>query len=174
MKLEDAEAKLEYSLANNATVKFMIDAMIKSGCKVDRSFFTVEKCDLSVEGGFRPPDGVVLCSNHLETQDQINTVLTHELVHAFDHCRAADLDWTNCQHHACSEIRAAILSGDCAWKSEVSRGNLGIQGQLQHCAKRRAELSVAMNPHCKGQAKSAVEAVFDTCFKDTAPFERLP
>jgi inner membrane protease ATP23 len=38
--------------------------------------------------------------------------LTHELVHAYDHCRAY-VDWTNCVHHACSEVRAANLSGDC-------------------------------------------------------------
>lgn len=38
--------------------------------------------------------------------------LTHELVHAYDHCRAF-VDWSNCVHHACSEIRAAHLSGDC-------------------------------------------------------------
>ena len=38
--------------------------------------------------------------------------LTHELVHAYDHCRAY-VDWSNCVHHACSEVRAANLSGDC-------------------------------------------------------------
>lgn len=46
-------------------------------------------------------------------QEEINQALTHELVHAYDHCRAGNLDWTNCQHHACSEIRAAALSGKC-------------------------------------------------------------
>eukprot|EP00959_Pyramimonas_sp_CCMP1952_P061654 1288516-Pyramimonas_sp.AAC.1 len=136
------------------------------------------------------------------------------------------------------QVRAAVLSKDCAFSKEFSRGNFGVQGQLQvrpsprkvrtyactvhpgvyalqlrragpaqdpphgfpvthyllktpsnpplqivrvfcrcflqHCAKRRAELSVNMNPHCKGKAKNAVESVFDVCFKDTAPFERLP
>lgn len=47
-------------------------------------------------------------------QEEINHALTHELVHAYDHCRAKNLDWTNCQHHACSEIRAAALSGERA------------------------------------------------------------
>jgi len=174
MKLEEAEQKLEQSLTNDATVKFMIDAMAKAGCTVGKSFFTVEECDVAVEGGFRPPDGVVLCSNHLDTQQQISNVITHELIHAFDHCRAANMDWKNCEHHACSEIRAATLSGDCAWKQEAFRGNFGIQAQLQHCARRRAELSVNMNPYCKGRAKTAVDAAFPVCFKDTAPFDRLP
>lgn len=36
--------------------------------------------------------------------------LTHELLHAYDHCRAANLNWTNCEHHACSEVRLFL---DC-------------------------------------------------------------
>jgi hypothetical protein len=50
-------------------------------------------------------------SNPTPPQEEISHALTHELVHAYDHCRARNLDWTNCQHHACSEIRAATLSG---------------------------------------------------------------
>jgi inner membrane protease ATP23 len=59
---------------------------------------------------------------------------------------------------------------------ELLRGNFALRGQHQKCVKRRAELSVGMNPHCArpGQAKQAVEKVFDACFKDTAPFDRRP
>ena len=47
---------------------------------------------------------------------------------------------------------------------------------LQACARRRAALSVAMNPSCSapGRAAAAVDAVFDACFADTAPFDRIP
>jgi hypothetical protein len=47
--------------------------------------------------------------------------LTHELVHAYDHCRAY-VDWSNCVHHACSEIRAANLSGDCSMYEDHPNG----------------------------------------------------
>lgn len=47
----------------------------------------------------------------LDAQEEIDHALTHELVHAYDHCRAKNIDWTDCRHHACSEIRAAMLSG---------------------------------------------------------------
>jgi Peptidase M76 family len=44
---------------------------------------------------------------------------------------------------------------------------------MQVCVRRRAELSVAMNPHCgPKKAKAAVDKVFDQCFADTAPFDR--
>jgi len=121
------------------------------------------------------------------------------LVHAFDHCRARDLDWSDCDHHACSEVRAAALSGDCSFGAEASRGNWGLRAQAQACARRRAALSVAMNPACSGssskaslaggvgafgaaaaqggsnrKAREAVDRVFDACFADTAPFDRMP
>ena len=73
-------------------------------------------------------------------------------------------------------MRAASLSGDCHFKQELLRGNLGFRGQHQRCVRRRAELSVSMNPYCSaaGRAKQAVEGVFETCFADTAPFDRIP
>jgi len=37
-------------------------------------------------------------------QDEINQVLIHELIHAYDDCRAKNMDWKNCAHHACSEV----------------------------------------------------------------------
>jgi hypothetical protein len=39
-------------------VKFMVAALAKAGCAVDKRFFSIETCAQSVVGGFRPPDGV--------------------------------------------------------------------------------------------------------------------
>ncbi len=118
---------------------------------------------------------VILCHNHLLSQKEVNHALTHELLHAYDHCRAANVDWHNCEHHACSEIRAASLSGDCNFKEELLRGNYGIRKQHQICVRRRAELSLSMNPSCQGlRGRLAIDRVFDACLKDTAPFDRIP
>lgn len=67
-------------------------------------------------------------------------------------------------------------AGDCKFKMEVLRGNLGVRQQHQKCVRRRAELSVSMNPYCGGVkgARAAVDAVFEPCFADTAPFDRIP
>ena len=131
---------------------------------------------MAVGGGFRAPDGVVICHNHLAAQEEVNHALAHELIHAYDHCRAADLDWTRCEHHACSEVRAASLSGDCKFRMEAMRGHFGLKAHHQECVRRRAELSVAMNPYCGGPkaAKAAVDKAFAPCFADTAPFDRRP
>lgn len=47
---------------------------------------------------------VVICHNHVGSQHEIDVALIHELIHAYDHCRGANLDWSNCEHHACSEV----------------------------------------------------------------------
>eukprot|EP00960_Hanusia_phi_P011310 330485-Hanusia_phi.AAC.1 len=109
-----------------------MEHMAKRGCPVDESFFHVRHCDEKVGGGFDESasrqGGVVLCHNHLRNYSHTGLLaceasarsqlaemtMTHELIHAYDHCRAY-VDWSNCVHHACSEIRAANLSGDCKW-----------------------------------------------------------
>lgn len=40
------------------TVKFVRDAMAKSGCVVSDTFFKPEECTMQVGGGFRQEDGV--------------------------------------------------------------------------------------------------------------------
>lgn len=105
--------------------------------------------------------------------------ISHELIHAYDHC-TVNIDWGNCDHYACSEIRAASLSGDCKWTRELRRGHLGIAKQHQACVKRRATLAVRQIPFCQGKnangeeiAEEAVNRVFESCFKDTAPFDEI-
>ena len=76
----------------------------------------------------------------------------------------------------CAQVRAANLSGDCSFGQELLRGNLGVRGQQRACVRRRAELSVALNPACSrsGAARAAVDGCLDECLADTAPFERAP
>ena len=58
MTPERCSKALDDALERNVTVKFLLDALAKAGCPVTRRFFTVEKCDTQVVGGFRPGDGV--------------------------------------------------------------------------------------------------------------------
>lgn len=68
---------------------------------------------------------IVLCENNIYSQGHMNDTLTHELVHIYDHCRA-EVDWNNIHHLACSEIRAANLSGECFfWKETFGRFKFG-------------------------------------------------
>jgi hypothetical protein len=75
------------------------------------------------------------------------------------------------------QIRAANLSGDCSFYQEFVRGNLSeaMVGQHKRCVRRRALLSVSLNPHCQGgKAEQAVGDMMKHCFRDTDPFPRIP
>merc|ERR1719272_446361 len=86
---------------------------------------------------------VVLCQNMIRSEREMTDVLTHELIHAYDHCRGK-VDFNNPRHLACTEIRAASLSGDCKmWKEWLNRLNFGLQGHHMECVKRKASMSMS-------------------------------
>jgi hypothetical protein len=91
--------------------------------------------------------------------------VVHELIHAYDACRV-ELEPHNCNHIACTEIRAANLSGDCDFGVELSRRKLSMltEGKLagiqQSCVHRRAELSLAMHEACVGDGVARTETEY--------------
>ncbi|KAM9246530.1 mitochondrial inner membrane protease ATP23 homolog isoform 2-T2 [Leptosomus discolor] len=157
--------------------QLLLEAMKQSGCTVfnDRHF-SCENCDGCVSGGFDSATSqIVLCQNNIRHQSHMNRVVTHELIHAFDHCRA-HVDWfKNVKHLACSEIRAANLSGDCTLMNEIARFKFGLKGHHQTCVRDRAIRSIlAVRKVSKEMAEKAVDEVFDACFNDLEPFGRIP
>jgi hypothetical protein len=116
---------------------------------------------------------IVICENKkssttMSDRDFESTVM-HELVHAYDFCRAK-VDIDNCEQYACLEVRASGLSGECNYPSEAARGNLGLAGTHSACTKRRAMLSVSMNSKCSAKAGTYIDAVFDRCYSDISPY----
>nr|CCC93752.1 unnamed protein product [Trypanosoma congolense IL3000] len=95
--------------------------------------------------------------------------LRHELIHAFDDARGV-VEASDCTHQACSEIRAARLSGDCFVGQELSRGRLDFFRGGMQCVRRRAVLAVDKNPICRSFSERAVELVFKRCYSDYEPF----
>lgn len=178
LRLRDA------SVAQNTRVQFLLDAVRRLGCEpgpMDAfvSCVSASRQSMAMVGGFaahapgqanyRPQ--ILMVAEHVPDQAIFDRTLVHELVHAYDQCRAS-VDWKDRRHHACSEIRASSLSGECDLSQEVNRGKFGITKHHQTCVKRRAALSLALS----GQASpdQAVDAVFARCYADTAPFERHP
>ncbi|KAL0406985.1 UNVERIFIED_CONTAM: Mitochondrial inner membrane protease ATP23 [Sesamum latifolium] len=174
MTVEECQNMIQRSL-RTPMVKFLKEHLEKAGCGIGSNFIKAVNCKEATAGGYVSGEGIVVCSNHLQIQDEVTQVVIHELIHAYDECRAGNLDWTNCAHHACSEIRAGHLSGDCHYKRELLRGFLKIRGHEQDCIRRRVMKSVTANPYCsEAAAKDAMEAVWDVCYNDTKPFDRAP
>uniref|UniRef100_G3SQZ5 Mitochondrial inner membrane protease ATP23 n=1 Tax=Loxodonta africana TaxID=9785 RepID=G3SQZ5_LOXAF len=132
-KNQKCQLMLLTTLATNPYVKLLLDAMKHSGCAVKKErHFSCEDCNGNVSGGFDASSSqIVLCQNNIGNQAHMSRVVTHELIHAFDHCRA-HVDWfTNVRHLACSEIRAANLSGDCSLVNEMFRLHFGLKQHHQ-------------------------------------------
>lgn len=137
-------------------------------------------CDICPDNtklaGFHPDLGVLICANHIskKTSFLLESSITHELVHYYDNMRFK-VDLSNLKHHACTEIRASMLSGECAWSYEFFRkfSTFKMFGGFKDCVRRRAALSVSYNPVCKSpeMAEKAVDEVWNSCFGDTRPFD---
>jgi inner membrane protease ATP23 len=144
------------------------------GDKIDEKI-VCDICDEWKGGGFHPELGVLLCQNRIIDRYHLEDTLSHELVHYYDNTKFK-VDWLNLKHHACSEIRASSLSGECRIMNQIKRAGLTKFGRgHQECVKRRAILSVEANPNCqsKEQATKVVEEVWDSCFNDTRPFDHI-
>jgi hypothetical protein len=117
------------------------------------------------EGGARAflmgpqPLSVVLCHNRIASNKQeVEEILTHELVHLFD-VQTLQLDLKDCENLAYSEVRAA-KAAECrdSWK------------QLQpYCVKQKA-ISATNNLFPK-EGRSCINRVFQTAFADNRPFD---
>ncbi|KAG5488565.1 hypothetical protein JIQ42_00173 [Leishmania sp. Namibia] len=101
--------------------------------------------------------------------EQVERNIRHELVHAFDDARGV-IESSDCVHQACSEIRAARLSGDCFVGQEMRKGRFNFFEGGQKCVRRRAVIAVDRNPVCRGFSERAVDTVFHKCYSDYEPF----
>eukprot|EP01035_Chromulina_nebulosa_P022148 gene22148-28679_t len=109
-----------------------------------------------MSGGFLTNDGekdykpkIIVCEDvYMPTKDVFEQTVIHELIHAYDFCRSK-IDVNNCVQHACTEVRASSMSGECNYIPELLRGNTALTGGHKNCVLRRAELSVSANPACK-------------------------
>ncbi|ODV93632.1 hypothetical protein PACTADRAFT_51408 [Pachysolen tannophilus NRRL Y-2460] len=182
-KLKDCQACYEYRdwmLSYSPTVRFMIEQIDKVAKNSNEKFssqkIVCEECnDNTKGGGFHPELGILICQDKILDKWHLEDTLSHELIHYYDNLKFK-VDWFNLKHHACSEIRASSLSGECRimaqfWRAAIKNFSRGHQA----CVKRRAILSVQANPNCHGkeEAEKIVNEVWESCFNDTRPFEEI-
>ena len=176
---ESCMQQVESILETSSPLHYLVDQIHDLGCEVPSGWIKCSPC--SNENNFRMSGGftidpstqspqIIICENEKLSRQTLEDTLLHELIHAYDVCRAK-IDFTQCLQHACTEVRASALSGECNFSREIRRGNFQIQKGYQNCVERRAIKSVTANPYCRNIAREAVESVFARCFSDTLPFE---
>jgi inner membrane protease ATP23 len=169
------EKNKEWSMNFSPTVRFLMEQVQRAGGNMNKNSILCGHCDEMKAGGFNPELGILICQNRIFDKLKFEDTLAHELIHAYDHCKF-NVDWGDLRHHACSEIRASSLSGECRAMNQLVRNNImKFSKGHQECVKRRATISVRGNPNCKSeeQAAKVVDQVFDSCFADSRPFDEI-
>lgn len=158
------EKRLVKVLTKEKPVLDLIKNIEQLGCKIPENFFRLRSCEGNISGGFaleseistdssssgsssskiRPH--ITICDNKAMEYETFRNTVVHELIHAYDICRVKNFDGSNSKHMACTEIRAAALSGECAYLHEMYRGKFQLANGHRECVKRRANLSLSMNP----------------------------
>ncbi|XP_060566415.1 mitochondrial inner membrane protease ATP23 homolog [Ruditapes philippinarum] len=167
---------VRYCTDHDDRVKMMMRALKAHGCPVDvNRHIYCEPCKLKMSGGFDFFNNqVVVCQNVIKNRAACCNVLSHEMLHAFDHCRAK-LDISNIEHMACTEVRAANMF-HCTLVSAFANGEAKPWNYLNrhvNCVKRKAMTSIMVVRNVTEQeASDAVDKVFNRCYNDLEPFGR--
>lgn len=173
------ESMLDTSLTDPIVV-YLLTCLKKSGCPLSRmtircGVIPEEKTNHTSSGYFDAREGITINEACIDSGIQLTDTLRHELIHAFDYCRT-NLNSLEPAKRACSEIRAASLSGECKWSREFMRGNVGlgnIRNLFQECVRRRSILSLSSDSDVES-AKDLVDKYLDICISDTTPFIDIP
>lgn len=91
----------------------------------------------------------------------------------YDNVRAKDFDPKNCHHLACSEIRAANLSGYCSddysYLNSILNSHQNKKRNMD-CVKSKAnEHMMVYYDHCVDKSISYINDVWGKCYMDTNP-----
>ncbi|KIY44629.1 hypothetical protein FISHEDRAFT_50843 [Fistulina hepatica ATCC 64428] len=177
VQINNCEADKHYLMQASPSVVFMLKHLKVAGCELPPSNIVCAPCEgpLSHVSGFVPDDNaILLCAGRFWSRKHLEQSMVHEMMHFYDNCRFK-VKWDDLRHHACSEIRANNLSGDCSFLRQLRRAEPGFFKKHQECVRSRAILSVSQNPNCPdvATAERAVNEVWDSCFPDTRPFDEV-
>lgn len=185
-QLLQCEKFIDDVVAEVNTVQYLMWTINEIGGRMDRSMIKCIESDAArndgsvassaVQAGYLwGPSGkslkkgeIALRADKITSKELAERNLRHELIHAFDDARGF-VDPQDCLHHACSEIRAARLSGDCLGYEVAQNWSDPMSSGLQ-CVRRRAVVAVDSNPVCRSFAERAVEKMFPKCYGDNEPF----
>ncbi len=108
------EQQRDYLLKFSPVVRYMTDNITKLGGNIGPHNIRCRTCKTGQLGGFDHKYGIMICANYVEKRSMLEDVMTHEMVHAYDHLRfKTDLSAEDdLRHAACSEVSARSDLGD--------------------------------------------------------------
>ena len=141
------------------------DEKIKYLLKETGATVRLSDCDMHAYAYYDNKDNsITICKNYIDFKN-LKHILLHELVHAFDY-KISCFDSNSVHDNCCTEIRAAIISGECDLKLGLNRGIRDWFRSMEGCVKRRAKVSVNMKAaFSREQVDEAFDQVLNDCFQ---------
>jgi len=175
--IKDTKEILTNILAHDKDVRVVLNGMLQYGCPISKNYFLVVECAtptyaflnaLPSYDNEKYPEGIYLCWNNLNRDSaKIKHAVTHELLHLYDYCRSFMTE--QCLLLACTEIRAANLSGECNFSRR--RSGFGWFSKKYECVRKTAIASMNGYEHCREKINSYIAQAWGLgCYEDTAPF----
>jgi inner membrane protease ATP23 len=106
-------------------VQQLVSAISDLGCEIDLdTMVECRQCNIAATGGFvanykglkegayKPK--IVVCEDNLLGSHYVKQTLAHELIHAYDQCRAK-VNWQSCYHYACTEVCVCVWQNMCVY-----------------------------------------------------------
>lgn len=170
-------SKIAKVVESSPLVKLLMSALKSKGCELDLSRHIVcENCSEEVTGGYDTLENqIIVCQNRVYSEEMTAAVISHELIHMFDYCRAK-MDFANLEHIACSEIRAANLV-HCSMTSSFFTGTTSFRrfgNTHRECVKAKAlaSLLAVRKGFPVAEGVRIIDGVFDRCYGDLEPVGR--
>ena len=116
---------------------------------------------------------VFICANNADSTGLVHGALVRNLIQMFDAC-VNKYDFQNAEHLACTEIRKANLA-NCGYLVYLQNPWASFKWKKAHeeCVRNTAVDYMIKTKFVKPDiAKSAVDKVFDKCYKDLEPVGR--
>lgn len=173
------ERAVTWNIENMPMVKTLVSALKASGCPVDLSRdIQCEMCqpgkNIEHAGGYDPAlNQVFICANNADSTGLVHGALVRNLIQMFDAC-VNKYDFQNAEHLACTEIRKANLA-NCGYLVYLQMPWASFKWKKAHaeCVRNTAVDYMIQTKFVKPDiAKSAVDKVFDKCYKDLEPVGR--
>jgi hypothetical protein len=121
---------LSYPHSIDKKIDVLMSGLQANGFKMTRNQTNCILCSDYAHGAFiAKTKSIFICSNNVTSYSHVRDVMTHELVHAFDNDQ--NFDKGSLKHHACTEIRAIHLAGDCGILKEFLGGQFRFRGMLE-------------------------------------------
>lgn len=119
---------------------------------------------------------IVLCTDKIKTKHELETVLTHELMHMFDHC-AWRANFREEEQLTCSELRASAV-GECVSRRNLYKENddnnstmdraIGSRSsslrEQEQCARMHAIRNMQGYGHTRQKSEELVRKMFHKCY----------